>query len=108
MIWRARAALYFSRAPIPHTRDSQHFPPWRGALRHIGVYAFRSRFLLDEFPLLRSSALEEREALEQLRALDAGVSIGVVRVPSALPGVDTAEQLAAVRRLVEDGQAPDQ
>lgn len=104
----ARAALYFSRAPIPHTRDAARFPPWRAALRHIGVYAFRSPFLLDEFPLLPPSELEDREMLEQLRALDAGVSIGVVRVPSALPGVDTAEQLAAVRQLFRDGRVPDE
>lgn len=93
------AALYFSRAGIPHSRDLPLSAAWQGALRHIGVYAFRATFLLDHFPLLPRSGLEEAEVLEQLRILDAGFSIGVARVDAAHPGVDTREQLERVRGL---------
>lgn len=105
-------ALYFSRAPIPWWRDGyanasatpapalcQHPAP----LRHIGIYAYRVGFL-KQFPLLPQAPIEQAESLEQLRALWHGHRIAVHTTPHAPgPGVDTAEDLAAVRLLVAAG-----
>jgi 3-deoxy-manno-octulosonate cytidylyltransferase (CMP-KDO synthetase) len=95
-------ALYFSRAPIPWARDAfarerERLPGGMRAFRHIGLYAYRVRFLR-RFAELAPSPLEELEALEQLRALWHGhrISLAVtVRAPAA--GVDTAEDLERVR-----------
>jgi 3-deoxy-manno-octulosonate cytidylyltransferase (CMP-KDO synthetase) len=86
------AALYFSRSPIPHVRDGE---PTAAALqtdlylRHIGLYAYRPA-VLRRWSSLPATALEAVEKLEQLRALAAGVSIGVGVVTAAAGGVDTA------------------
>ncbi len=80
--------LYFSRTPIPFGDG----PRWH----HIGVYAFR-RAALDRFVSLPASALERRESLEQLRALEAGMHIGCARVEFAPFGVDTPADLARAR-----------
>lgn len=85
------AALYFSRAPVPGGDG----PLWH----HIGVYAYR-RAALARFVALPPSALERRENLEQLRALEAGLRIGVARVPRAPLGVDTAADLEQVRKVL--------
>lgn len=99
-------ALYFSRAPIPWSRD--HFGAEDGRVlpdgvpywRHIGLYAYRVAFL-HQFVGWETGVLEDCERLEQLRALERGMRIHVapaeVRVPA---GVDTREQLEAVRRAV--------
>jgi 3-deoxy-manno-octulosonate cytidylyltransferase (CMP-KDO synthetase) len=96
-------ALYFSRAPIPWARDdfakSQSvLPPGYEPLRHIGLYAYRTDFLL-AYPELAVSPLEGIEALEQLRVLWHGYPIAV-HVTSSAPaaGVDTPEDLERVRR----------
>ncbi len=88
-------ALYFSRSPIPHGRDIEGLPA--GALRHIGIYAYRRDFLL-KFASLAPGKLEQLEKLEQLRALENGYRIRVV--PSLAPSleIDTAEDLARARR----------
>ena len=89
-------ALYFSRAPIPARRAGG----WPQALarRHVGLYAYRATALAD-WPQLPPSPLETLEALEQLRALQAGWEIACQRAVEAIPpGVDTAEDLAAMRR----------
>ena len=96
------AALYFSRAPIPWTRDgapaglasqTEH----GGALRHVGLYAYRVGTLA-RITKLPPSPLESREKLEQLRAMDAGVRIVVAAcvVPPG-PGVDTPADLERAR-----------
>ncbi|BCB26291.1 3-deoxy-manno-octulosonate cytidylyltransferase [Sulfurimicrobium lacus] len=102
-------ALYFSRAPIPWARDAwgnaqtlasrislpEDFP----AFRHIGIYAYRAAFL-KIYGLLSPAAVEQYEALEQLRALWHGYRISVAltaAVPAA--GVDTMEDLERVRSL---------
>jgi len=82
-------ALYFSRAPIP----AGDGPLWH----HIGLYAYR-RAALERFVSLPESPLERREKLEQLRALEAGMRIGVARVDHAPFGVDTDEDLERVRK----------
>ncbi len=97
-------ARYFSRAPIPYARDAfaqgTALPPGLPCYRHVGVYAYRASFL-EHYPRLESSPLEQFEALEQLRALWHGFSIAVaVRLDAPQPGVDTAEDLERVRRLL--------
>ena len=89
-------ALYFSRAPIPFARGA-----WRDGIdsipdglpmhRHIGLYDYRAGFLR-RFPQLSIPAIEQHEALEQLRALAHGFRIVVAVVQEALPaGIDTPE-----------------
>jgi 3-deoxy-manno-octulosonate cytidylyltransferase (CMP-KDO synthetase) len=66
---------------------------------HIGLYAYR-RAALERFVKLKPSVNEQRERLEQLRALDAGMRIDVMVVKSVPLGVDTPEELAKARRLL--------
>ena len=88
-------ALYFSRAAVPYPRDGQ--PP--DAMRHIGIYAYRVSYLRRYAGLARSP-LEATEQLEQLRVLWHGGRIAVAVVSgAAAPGVDTPEDLDAVRRM---------
>ena len=86
-------ALYFSRSPIPHQRDGG-MPS--GALRHIGVYAYRRDFLM-KFAALPMGVLEKAEKLEQLRALEHGYTIRVVKSVAPSLEVDTAADLARAR-----------
>ena len=98
-------ALYFSRAPIPWSRDAfaagrDRLPPGLPARRHVGLYAYRAGFLR-RFPQLPPAPLEQHESLEQLRALAHGLGIAVIELPEALPpGVDTPEDLERVRALL--------
>ena len=73
------------------------------ARRHIGLYAYRRDVLLALAAAPRTP-LEQAEELEQLRALERGVRIAMIEVDSAPPEVDTADDLARVRRLVEEAQ----
>jgi len=88
---RRLRALYFTRATAP----------WGdGALyHHIGLYAYR-RAALARFVALPPSPLEQREKLEQLRALEAGMRIDVAIVDSVPLGVDTPEDLERARELL--------
>ncbi|WP_460255128.1 3-deoxy-manno-octulosonate cytidylyltransferase [Acidiphilium sp. MT5] len=81
-------ALYFSRAAIP----SGPGPLWH----HIGVYAYR-RAALDHFVASPPSPLEQREKLEQLRALELGLRIGAARIAKPPFGVDTLDDLHRAR-----------
>ncbi len=90
---RLGRALYFTRATAP----SGPGPVWH----HIGIYAF-TRSALERFAALPPSPLEQRERLEQLRALENGMSIGV-RLVDAVPfGVDTPADLEKARRILEN------
>ena len=97
-------ALYFSRAPIPYPRDSfalnqSAFPAGLPSYRHIGIYAYRARFL-QLYNRLEPAAIEGFEALEQLRALWHGHRIAVaVTAHAPQAGVDTDEDLARVRGI---------
>ncbi len=92
-------ALYFSRAPIPWKREGSAQTsalPEGLALRHVGLYAYRVG-ALRRFSALPASALEDCEALEQLRALSHGLRIRVGLIDTTPPrGVDTEEDLRAV------------
>ncbi|MCB1942517.1 MAG: 3-deoxy-manno-octulosonate cytidylyltransferase [Candidatus Accumulibacter sp.] len=98
-------ALYFSRAPIPYARDhfareggGETLPAKMPAYRHVGLYAYRARFLRI-YSALAPSPLESLEALEQLRALWHGFRISVAisdHLPAA--GVDTPEDARRVQQ----------
>lgn len=103
-------AMYFSRAPVPWHRDRLASDRILGlptpALRHIGIYAYRSAFL-STFSALPASPLEQAEGLEQLRVLEAGfrIAVGVSPVPFP-PGVDTEQDLVrAEARFRRPGHA---
>ena len=89
-------ALYFSRAPIPATRDDSPAPTYH---KHLGLYAYRNSFL-QHFTNLPPGILENLERLEQLRALEHGFSIKVVITTCDSISVDTAEDLERVRRIM--------
>ena len=104
-------ALYFSRSPIPHIRpslaltleeslraDESLLSNYR---KHSGLYAYRSAFLR-HFAEMEPSALERLEALEQLRALENGFSIRVVKVEHRSIGVDTMQDYERVKRSIEE------
>lgn len=100
-------ALYFSRAPIPWSRDAMQVDPTAlapslQALQHIGIYAYRARFLR-QFPHLPRGPLEIHESLEQLRALENGYGISVYISPTApAQGVDTIADLDKVRAIFQN------
>jgi len=84
-------ALYFSRARIPHGEGP--------LFHHVGIYAYR-RDALSRFVALEPSPLERREKLEQLRALEAGMTIAVARVDSVPLSVDTPADLEKARAVI--------
>jgi 3-deoxy-manno-octulosonate cytidylyltransferase (CMP-KDO synthetase) len=88
-------ALYFSRSRIPYPREKGG-----GWYRHAGLYAYRVGFL-SRFSALQESPLEKTEALEQLRVLWHGYRIAVAVSETEIPpGVDTPQDLEAVRRML--------
>jgi len=99
-------ALYFSRAPIPWSRDtyatdSPLLPDAGLVQRHIGIYAYRVA-LLYQFVRWPVAALEAVEKLEQLRVLANGYRIHVAEACTPVPGgVDTVEDLERVRSVLE-------
>jgi 3-deoxy-manno-octulosonate cytidylyltransferase (CMP-KDO synthetase) len=99
-------ALLFSRAPLPWWRDAPSrdaLPAEPRPLRHLGLYAYRAGFLRS-FPELPAAPLERVEALEQLRVLWHGHRIAVhVAEEAPAAGVDTPEDLARVRSLLQGG-----
>lgn len=92
---RTARALYFSRVAVPWDGGDPEAPLYH----HIGLYAFR-REALERFVNLPPSALEIRERLEQLRALEAGLRIDVALVDTVPLGVDTPADLARARELL--------
>ena len=88
-------ALYFSRSCIPFRRGASEIRTYR----HLGVYGYRRKALLD-FVKMPPSSLEQAEQLEQLRALENGVKIRVVISETSSPGVDTLEDAIEVERLI--------
>ncbi len=83
-------AIYFSRAAVPFYRDST---PRREYYLHLGIYAYARRFLL-EFSKWQPTPLELAEKLEQLRAVEHGEPICVLKVDRLSHGIDTPEQYA--------------
>jgi 3-deoxy-manno-octulosonate cytidylyltransferase (CMP-KDO synthetase) len=102
---RDGGALYFSRAPIPHSRGREPTEAELASdlwLRHIGLYAY-SPAALARWVALPGTDLERIERLEQLRPLAAGLRIGVAVVGAAEGGIDTIEDVArAEARLARE------
>jgi 3-deoxy-manno-octulosonate cytidylyltransferase (CMP-KDO synthetase) len=96
-------ALYFSRYPIPYSRvePAQAKPPYLCS-KHVGIYVYRKETLL-KVSALPVTDLEKAESLEQLRALKAGIAIGVFETNFDSIGVDTPEDLEKVRRILSRG-----
>ena len=89
-------ALYFSRSRIPYPRDGA-----AQCYRHAGIYGYRVAFL-KRYSRLKPSPLEKSEALEQLRVLWHGHRIAVALSETEIPpGVDTPQDLEAVRRMIQ-------
>lgn len=88
-------ALYFSRSPIPFVSTGTSVHPG-GHLLHLGIYAFRRETLLDIYRR-PPTPLELSEGLEQLRALEHGVPIRVLRLSAGEPGINTAADLDRAR-----------
>tara|TARA_B100000683_G_scaffold258791_1_gene281851 strand:- start:573 stop:1316 length:744 start_codon:yes stop_codon:yes gene_type:complete len=91
-------ALYFSRSPIPHNEG-----PW---LQHVGLYGFKSA-VLNVISGLTPSVLEERENLEQLRWLSAGIKIVVGTTEHRTPSIDTPKDLVKIEELLGNGWSVD-
>jgi len=89
-------ALFFSRSLIPFPRDVKEISSANEVIeesqffRHIGIYGYRKDFLL-HFVNLEQSYLEKVEKLEQLRALENGFKIKMIKASSSLIGIDTQE-----------------
>jgi 3-deoxy-manno-octulosonate cytidylyltransferase (CMP-KDO synthetase) len=100
----AGRALYFSRRTIPYLREAASGSSEQLAafafLKHLGIYGYRRETLLRlvKFPV---SSLENAEKLEQLRALENGISIAVVKVAHESVGVDTPEDVEWVERFLK-------
>lgn len=106
-------AIYFSRSPVPYPRDAVRAHGSIAAAilkepallttfrKHTGLYVYRRDVLL-KFATWAPSNLERQESLEQLRALEHGVRIKVIKASTSSIGVDTMEDLERVRRIVEE------
>jgi 3-deoxy-manno-octulosonate cytidylyltransferase (CMP-KDO synthetase) len=93
-------ALYFSRFPIPYSRDNAKQAQYQGALKHIGMYGYRKSFL-GRFCAAPQAEIERGESLEQLRALYLGAKIRVVPVSERSLGVDTPEDIQKVEKFLQ-------
>ena len=96
-------ALYFSRSPIPFVRDVPH-EKWinnNSFWGHVGIYGYR-REVLKKYQKQAKSILENAEKLEQLRFLEAGISIFVVETNYQTVSVDTSNDLEQVRKIISD------
>ena len=92
-------AIYFSRAAIPYHRDEK-FQALPNLFRHIGVYVFRKSFLM-AYLSWPPSTLENIEKLEQLRILEKGHSIKLMKATNFSPGVDTPADIKVVETLIK-------
>ena len=90
-------ALYFSRSLIPYPRNAGKSK----IFKHIGIYAYRRNFLLD-YAKMEPTPLEQSESLEQLRALENGFKIRVIKSSCKFIGVDTEEDLKLVNKIYRE------
>ncbi|MDO9154577.1 MAG: 3-deoxy-manno-octulosonate cytidylyltransferase [Paludibacter sp.] len=89
-------AIYFSRFPIPYNMDNQPLKP-ESFKKHIGIYGYKKVFL-ENFEKLQPSFLENSEKLEQLRFLENGYKIRMIKVDAFEKGIDTPDDLEWARR----------
>ena len=90
-------ALYFSRSLIPYPRNAGKSK----VFKHIGIYAYRRNFLL-AYAKIEPTPLEQSESLEQLRALENGFKIRVIKSSCRFVGVDTEEDLKLVNEIYQE------
>lgn len=92
VLGKGMRALYFSRSRVPFKRDpsaeNKDFVYWH----HCGIYGYK-REALERFVSLPQGALEKIEKLEQLRALEDGMTIKCVQIEPAGPAIDTPDDL---------------
>lgn len=94
VVSKEKNALYFSRSPIPHIRNTKE-NEWLSKhtfYKHIGMYAYR-RDILKQVTALPTSGLEKAESLEQLRWLENGFKISVAETQTETIGIDTPDDL---------------
>jgi 3-deoxy-manno-octulosonate cytidylyltransferase (CMP-KDO synthetase) len=94
-------ALYFSRSPIPFSRDHTTFTQWmknQHYFKHIGIYSYRNDFL-HQYTQWQPTPLEQVEKLEQLRALEMGYTIRVDETTHETVSIDTPEDLEKAREI---------
>ncbi|MCL2888670.1 MAG: 3-deoxy-manno-octulosonate cytidylyltransferase [Elusimicrobia bacterium] len=96
-----RRALYFSRSVVPYKREitaeNKNIPYYI----HCGIYGYK-RHALDRFVKLPQSNLEKLEKLEQLRALEDGMTIRSILIETAGPAIDTADDLKTAREYIKN------
>ena len=90
-------ALYFSRSLIPYPRNAGKAK----VFKHIGIYAYRRNFLL-AYAKMEPTPLEQSESLEQLRVLENGFKIRVIKSDCRFVGVDTEEDLKLVNEIYQE------
>ena len=96
-------AIYFSRSPVPHFRDEDK-SQWHSKhdyWGHLGVYGYK-REVLENYNNYPVSPLEDIEKLEQLRFIDAGLSIQTVESDKRAIGIDTAEDLEKAKAMISN------
>jgi 3-deoxy-manno-octulosonate cytidylyltransferase (CMP-KDO synthetase) len=101
LIDQHRYAIYFSRFPIPFSREK--YVSTSSVQKHVGLYGFSIDFL-NRFCQEPQSLIEKSESLEQLRALDMGAKIKVISVDKPTHGVDTPEDLEKIEKLLKSGK----
>lgn len=89
--------IYFSRSPIPYPRELD----MKNYFKHVGIYGYRRDFVI-KYSQMDQTPLEISESLEQLRVLENGYRIKVLETPYKIVGVDTAEDLERVRKIVKE------
>ncbi len=92
-------AMFFSRAPIPYSRDNV----FEKAYKHIGVYAFRKK-TLEKIAVLPQTEMEQIEKLENLRFLQNGMMIKMIETDTINFGIDTEEDLQKAVRLLNENR----
>jgi 3-deoxy-manno-octulosonate cytidylyltransferase (CMP-KDO synthetase) len=92
-------AIYFSRFPIPYSRQQPKSGKAFECMKHVGIYVY-DRKTLSKFRSLPVTEIEKTESLEQLRALKNGIPIGITQVNFVSIGVDTPEDLEKVRKVL--------
>lgn len=97
VLGRGGRCLYFSRASVPVDRDGVN-ATW---FQHVGVYCFRTEALM-KFVGWPAGIVEEMEKLEQLRALENGLSIGALETTQKLIGVDTPDDVKKVEEALRE------
>lgn len=99
LVNKNKRAIYFSRFPIPYSREKKYDSQQHSVLKHIGLYAYRADFL-KKYCATPVSFMERAEGLEQLRALDLGGQIFVSFTEHQSWGVDTPEDIIKVEEMM--------